>query len=242
MTRPANQPLLAGRTRASPSLNILSSGGDNLADAIGKHRPVNSKLGNELGQNFTDQPRPVFIERAWGTVIIDASDAAVLRDWYISFPGYAGKRRILLIPKGRPKGVRAIALSRLLLSPARDMVVDHINGDVLDNRRSNLRVCTLQENNWNRKRRSGGASRFKGVSRDRNTKSRWMSMISNPKGGNIYLGSFVSEEDAARAYDVAARARYGEFAAFNFPKPGERCAALPVQPFHSLGDSCDRQQ
>lgn len=63
MTRSSNQPLLAGRTRASPSLNILSSGGDNLAHDFREHSPVNSKLGNEVSQNLRDQPRLVFIGR-----------------------------------------------------------------------------------------------------------------------------------------------------------------------------------
>lgn len=90
MTRPSNQPLLAGRTRASPSLNILSSGGDNETLDIGKHRPVNPKAGDVVADNLPDQPSsPAFVQRLLKAKAAGATLAKVtLRGDYgaVTFP------------------------------------------------------------------------------------------------------------------------------------------------------------
>lgn len=94
--------------------------------------------------------------------------------------------------------------------------VDHRNGDGLDNRRENLRFATTTQNMANRRKRVDIAcsSRFKGVSRRRTCVSRpWQAVLRD-----TYLGYFVTEEEAARAYDSAALQIYGEFARLNFPK------------------------
>lgn len=97
-------------------------------------------------------------------------------------------------------------------------VCDHINGDGLDNRRCNLRVATKSENSRNRKKRRGCSSRFKGVFwRERNKK--WEAQVGLTNGERktcLFLGSFSSEEDAARVYDAYAREIYGKFARTNF--------------------------
>jgi hypothetical protein len=91
--------------------------------------------------------------------------------------------------------------------------VDHVNGDGLDNRRSNLRVATHAQNQYNQKPR-GGTSAFKGVAFDRQT-GRWRAKIVL-RGRTIHLGRFEDERDAAAAYDVAARDLFGRFARTNF--------------------------
>jgi hypothetical protein len=92
-------------------------------------------------------------------------------------------------------------------------VVDHINGDTLDNRRANLRVCTKSENNRNRRKLHPTTSRFKGVYK--NTKP-WIALI-ECNGKQFVLGRFASEEEAALAYDKAAKEHFGSFARLNFP-------------------------
>lgn len=95
-------------------------------------------------------------------------------------------------------------------------LVDHVNGDGLDNRRANLRPATVGENALNRSRRSDNTSGYKGVSRNGDN-GRWRAYI-NRDGRRLSLGSFGSAEEAARAYDTAALELHGAFARLNFPE------------------------
>lgn len=91
-----------------------------------------------------------------------------------------------------------------------ELVSDHINGDTLDNRRSNLRSATSMQNRHNSA--SGGrSSRFKGVSR---LHAKWAVYI-KPHSKQLYLGSFDDEVLAAKVYDTAALHYFGEFACTN---------------------------
>ena len=92
------------------------------------------------------------------------------------------------------------------------LVVDHINGDPLDNRKSNLRICTQHNNLFNQKR--GNKFGYKGVVKFFSGK--YQAMIWDGKKNN-HLGMFESKEDAARAYDKAAKELHGEYAYLNFP-------------------------
>lgn len=91
-------------------------------------------------------------------------------------------------------------------------ITDHINGNTRDNRRTNLRPCTLQQNAVNSASKPG-TSKFKGVSWD-SSRSRWISSI-QINGRTHHLGRFSSELDAARAYDKRAQEVHGAFARLN---------------------------
>jgi hypothetical protein len=102
-------------------------------------------------------------------------------------------------------------------------LTDHINHDGLDNRRSNLREASPQQNTANSRKKANGTSRFKGVCRDSRKKA-WRAHI-RPAGKFVHLGYFADEVSAARAYDAAALAIFGEFAYLNFPTSGREPSA-----------------
>jgi hypothetical protein len=147
--------------------------------------------------------------------IVDAQDYAALTTgwrWYAakrsnSHGTYAIGRRPEMAP-------RVIGMSRVITDCPRGMVVDHINHDTLDNRRCNLRICTHGQNMANRRPTPG---RLKGVIMETDCVRRWRAYMAG-KNGSVSLGTYASPEEAARAYDRAVIARYGEFACTNFPR------------------------
>lgn len=93
--------------------------------------------------------------------------------------------------------------------------VDHVNGDGLDNRRTNLRPATASQNQANQRMRRDNTSGFRGVQAAPN--DRWRALII-VGGKRISLGYYDAREDAARAYDAAAIKFFGEYARPNFPR------------------------
>ncbi len=105
-----------------------------------------------------------------------------------------------------------------------DPRIDHVNGNGLDCRRSNLRVVTHAENIRNMRVPRTNTSGFKGVIRQNQKTGRMWRAQLKTDGRTHGLGSYCTAEEAARAYDAEARKRFGAFAALNFPEPGERSA------------------
>jgi hypothetical protein len=97
------------------------------------------------------------------------------------------------------------------------METDHINHNGLDNRKTNLRICTTSQNAQNRPKDTRNISGYKGVGRcmSRGCNYEWRAEI-KINGKKIHLGLFHSPEKAALAYDKAARNLFGEFALTNF--------------------------
>jgi hypothetical protein len=122
-------------------------------------------------------------------------------------------------PRGKMK---MIYLHRFLLGAVAGQYVDHVDGDSLNNRRDNLRLCSGRANVWNQKRKSSNRSGYKGVCWDKSRRL-WKAEIRAVEG-RIHIGRFEVPEDAAKAYDAAARKHHGEFATLNFPEVGERAA------------------
>jgi hypothetical protein len=96
------------------------------------------------------------------------------------------------------------------------LVVDHINRNGLDNRRSNLRIVTSQENRFNSRKTHTlkNTSIYKGVQKRRN---KWIARIGINRG-RLFLGYFNTEEEAAKAYDKKALELYGDKAYTNFDR------------------------
>ena len=110
------------------------------------------------------------------------------------------------------KGV-VTSMHRMIMRARKGYVVDHIDGNGLNNRRCNLRVCTRRQNVANMGPR-GGASEFVGVFRQ---KKKWGAQIVC-RGKKYTLGSYDDEVEAAKARDRKAYELHGEFAYLNFPE------------------------
>lgn len=113
------------------------------------------------------------------------------------------------------EGGGQVKMHRAILGARPGLVVDHINGNTLDNRRCNLRLCTHAENMRNRRPHKNNAVGFKGVNLHAN--GSYVARI-RADGRNVRLGTFACPVEAARAYDAAARRFHGEFARLNFPE------------------------
>ncbi len=120
---------------------------------------------------------------------------------------------------GRNGGRKIMFMHRYIMQPPEGRFVDHIKRNGLDNRRANLRIVTIQENNWNNEQGfNEGTSKYKGV-RYHKQHNKWCAVLPH-KGRKIHLGYFDDEIEAAKAYDTAAKKYRGEFAVLNFEKDG----------------------
>ena len=112
--------------------------------------------------------------------------------------------------------------------------VDHINGDPLDNRRANLRLCTNLQNSMNRTNKFNPYSKYLGVSYNNGSKKRvstgsrrcisrpWRATITIEKGNKINLGTFETECEAAEAWDMVAYKHFKDYVHLNFPENIEK--------------------
>lgn len=117
--------------------------------------------------------------------------------------GYA---QVSLYQKGSGrKGKRkTLLMHRLVLGAQRGQMIDHVDGNGLNNQRSNLRFCTASQNQANARRRKQFSSRFKGVSAHDGA---WVAVLCRK-----HLGRFATQEEAAEVYAKAAREKFGGFA------------------------------
>ena len=111
---------------------------------------------------------------------------------------------------------KRIWMHRQIITIPQGLVCDHINRNGLDNRKANLRPATVSQNLCNRpKRKTKTRSIYKGLEWDK-LQRKWKARI-HLNNRKIYLGSFATEADAAKAYDNAAHKLHGRFASLNFP-------------------------
>jgi DUF4097 and DUF4098 domain-containing protein YvlB len=141
--------------------------------------------------------------------IVDDNDYdwAMQWKWQVSSEGYAVRSAHDI------KYGKKVRMHRALVNAPDGFEVDHINGNRLDNRRQNLRICTHKDNQRNMSKKRGASSIYKGVhwnSRDK----RWIVKIkTNEK--QVCVGRYKLEVEAAIAYNNAAKKIYGEFARLN---------------------------
>jgi hypothetical protein len=112
-----------------------------------------------------------------------------------------------------------IEMSTLILPVPAGMLVDHKDGNGLNNQKNNLRAATRSQNAANSKKALGRTSRFKGVKKTASGK--WdvnLCVMQDGERSYIYRGEFKEEVDAATAYNFLAEEYFGEFARFNTPE------------------------
>ncbi|CAM2295090.1 HNH endonuclease [Ralstonia mannitolilytica] len=147
-------------------------------------------------------------------ILVDDEDFELVNQWTwrLIGKGYAARS---VYDASKPSKRTNQYLHRMILglSDGDGSVVDHINGSRLDNRRVNLRLCTIRQNGWNSGRRSHNVSGFKGVFLNKRTR-KWTANI-RVNGKQKYLGQFDSPEDAHAAYCHAAQIHFGEYARSN---------------------------
>lgn len=138
--------------------------------------------------------------------IVDEADAEMVSRyrWCYLNVGYAARHERI---DGKD---RMILMHRFLLGASSEQLVDHINGDGLDNRRVNIRLCTKADNQRNQRRNNRNTTGYKGVSFDK-ARGKYIASI-HVIGTQIHLGRFSTAEEASKAYEDAASRYHGEFA------------------------------
>lgn len=157
----------------------------------------------------------VKIETKRGTIIVDKEDFDRVSRfvWHISkTTGYVS----CLFHENNSRKVRAMRLQRFIVDCKESEEVDHINGDKLDNRKCNLRVCTRQENSFNRKIPKNNTTGYKGVRyiKQGNRIKRWRATLEK-NGKSVNGGTHITKEEAAKAYNKLALEHFGKFARLN---------------------------
>lgn len=146
--------------------------------------------------------------------IFDSVDYPLVssKQWHIDSGGYPSTW----------EGNERLLFHRMVMNAKNTEIIDHINGDKTDNRRGNLRFATPMSNQHNKCLSPLSQTGYKGITKiQRKNRVLYRASIRvNYK--RIYLGEFIDPEEAARAYDEAARFYFGEFACVNFPLPGEQ--------------------
>jgi len=113
--------------------------------------------------------------------------------------------RHIYIKDGKYSNLR---IHNLILGYYGPLTIDHINRNVLDNREENLRLATMKQQAFNRKKMGNSTNKYKGVHKQ--PYGKW-----HARARGKYIGAFNSEEEAALRYNEYAKEHYGEFALLN---------------------------
>ena len=167
------------------------------------------------GAKLNDMAKEIILNKGMRAIVDDEDFDRVTNKgkWYINNTGHV---RMGLYMGTRSNGkiiLKNLQLHRFIIDAPDGMEVDHINGNALDNRKQNLRVCTKSQNMMNRGAQKNNTSGFKGVYWNAR-KDKWMVTIGlNSK--YIFIGYFSCKIEAAQAYNKAALKYHGEFAKIN---------------------------
>ena len=181
------------------NINSLDNRKANLRICTTKENNQNKRKKNSVNHTFIKENDGSYSYDP-GPLLIDKENLHLVDHIYISV-------------KKTSKNKKGYSLARFLVL-CENLIVDHIDGNTLNNKKNNLRVCTLQQNCYNISARKY-TSKYRGIYFDKGS-NKWASSI-NINRKKIYLGTFKDEKTAAKMYDVCANYLYGEFARLNFP-------------------------
>ena len=145
--------------------------------------------------------------------LVDDEDFEYLMRWKWCISGRYAIRGVYIGKLDGKNKFKHILMHRVINKTPDDLYTDHINGDGLDNRKRNLRTCTIGQNNINKLTKTIYTSKYRGVSWDKR-KKKWRACLQlNRK--HIFLGYFKCQIKAAKAYNNAAIEFHGEFCRLN---------------------------
>ncbi len=164
--------------------------------------------------NLPDNISLIYLGRG-NYAIVDTKNLRTLSSsrWCLFVQG--DKRYARRYESGKNGGRKTIFMHREILNTPDGFLTDHVNGNGLDNRETNLRVCTRGQNRQNSLKKTKASSKYKGVYWQKSAK-KWKARLTFEKK-SIYLGLYQDEKIAAKAYDQKAIELFGEFANLNFP-------------------------
>lgn len=151
----------------------------------------------------------ISLSKGRSETVVDAKDFKWLSQWkwHLLPNGYAYRSKKV---KGK---TLACYMHREIMNSPVGKDIDHIDGNRLNNRRNNLRVCSRSQNFMNRRKKENTSSQYKGVTFDKK-KGKWQAGI-KLKGKFYYLGRYEKEIDAAIAYNKKATEMFGDFSRLN---------------------------
>lgn len=178
----------------------------------------------QVGDEMVERTRVVTLTKGY-EAIIDGEDYERVTKWRWSAT-IRPNGMVYAVRTCKENGKKAINLHRFLMNCPKGMEVDHINHNPLDNRKSNLRICTMAENRKNIPLSIRNTTGYKGIYWDTQCNC-WRAKI-NINGKSHCIGRYETPTKAAQAYDIEAIKQYGEFAATN--KSLGLFAAMQPQP------------
>lgn len=145
--------------------------------------------------------------------LVDDQDYRNLSKWKWTFQPPCYAKRVVFFGRNQKPQSKSILLHRVIMNPQKGTVVDHIDGNGLNNQRSNLRIATHAQNHQNTGIMSTNTSGYKNISWSKQHNKWRVRFMANKK--EIHIGRFDRIGDAVKAYNKAVSKYHGEFAILN---------------------------